>query len=113
MRDDGEVEEAADRQVPSVSERRVRVMASVREKRRRGAGSVCAGPMCGCAGFCWAAVMQCRCCWAKCGRGARPTGPEEREKSFFLFYFVFKTKFNYEPNRVSNKLFNLTKSEKF
>jgi len=33
----------------------------------------------------------------------------------FLFYFVFKTKFNYEPNansnRVSNILFNSNKSE--
>ena len=33
----------------------------------------------------------------------------------FLFYFVFKTKFNYEPNansnRVSNILFNTNKSE--
>ena len=37
-------------------------------------------------------------------KGAWPLGPEVREGGFsifqILFYFVFKTKFNYEPNQI-------------
>ena len=113
--DDGEVEEAANRRVPSVSERRVRVTASVREKRRRGAGGVCAGPVArggeadlaaekraesGGAGCCyWAtqamlgrAEKEQRARPAGRGREAERLGPAgrmEREKSCF-FAFISK-----------------------
>ena len=60
--DNGEVEEVANKRVPLVNERRVRVTASVTKKRTRGAGDVRARPVRGCVAFCWATTTQCRCC---------------------------------------------------
>ena len=61
--------------------------------------------------------------WATRERGeARPNAGEEElgrpgQKRIFHFYFVFKTKFIYEPNansnRVSNILYFSNKNEKF
>ena len=54
-------------------------------------------------------------------RVSGPLGQIERTEDFpfskSFFYFVFKTKFNYEPNansnRVSNILFNSNKMDNF
>ena len=90
---------------------------------------------CGERGLGCAALLGCGlACWVGPRAGAQRSGEREwdglrgkgswetRAKSqgevcVFLFYFVFKTKFNYEPNAnaniVSNILFNSNKMSNF